>query len=298
MIRRLVLYSSLATIFVLPASLFAWGDRGHEITGVIAYARLTAPVKKQINAMLAGDRDTLTPGDFVSRTTWADEYRDSDRLTTKKRYENTRNWHFVNIDIATGRIASACNRNLPPGIAASAGPAKACIIDKIEQFAAELRDKSSAENEKLLALKFLLHLVGDLHHPLHTADNRDRGGNDVPVVFGQRARRESLHSYWDNYLVQRLGSNARAVGASLDRQITRTKADAWAKGTPADWAKDSFNQAKAGAYDFTGQQKLSGAQGGGVRLNATYEQRAIPIVRDQLSKAGVRLASVLNDALR
>jgi hypothetical protein len=297
MTRRLLSYFFLATTFILPASLFAWGDRGHQITGVIAYARLTAPVKKQINAMLAVDRDTLTPPDFVSRTTWADEYRDSDRLTTEKRYKTTRNWHFVNIDIATGRIESVCNRKLPPGIAASAGPAKACIIDKIEQFADELRDKSIAENEKLLALKFLLHLLGDLHHPLHTADNRDRGGNDVPVVLGQRAGRESLHSYWDNYLVQRLGSDARVVGASLDRQIIRAKADAWAKGTPADWAKDSFNQAKAVAYDFTGQQKLRGGQGG-VRLNTAYEQRAIPVVREQLSKAGVRLAGVLNDALR
>ena len=297
MMHRLFLVA-LSAIFIAPEILLAWGDRGHEITGVIAYARLTAPVKRQVDTMLAADRDTLTAKDFVRRTTWADEYRDSDRLSTKKRYETTRNWHFVNIDIASGRIDSACNRKLPPGIAASAGPAKACIIDKVEQFAAELREKSNAENEKLLALKFLLHLVGDLHHPLHTADNRDRGGNDVTVVFGQRARRESLHSYWDNYLVQRLGSNARAAGASLDRQITRAKTDAWAKGTPVDWAKESFNQAKTVAYDFTGQQKLSGAQGGAVRLNTAYEQRAIPIVREQLSKAGVRLASVLNDVLR
>jgi hypothetical protein len=296
MIRRLFLYSFLATIFVLPASLFAWGDCGHEITGVIAYARLTAPVKKQMNAMLAADRDTLTPGDFVSRTTWADEYRDSDRLTTKKRYETTRNWHFVNIDIATGRIDSGCNRKLPSGVAASAGPAKACIIDKIEQFAAELRDKSSAENEKLLALKFLLHLVGDLHHPLHTADNHDRGGNDVTVVFGDSSRRESLHSYWDNYLVQRLGSDARAVGSSLDGQITTAQAIAWAKGTPTDWTKESFHQAKTIAYDFTGQQKRTGQNG--VRLNSTYERRAVPVVREQLSKAGVRLAALLNAALR
>jgi hypothetical protein len=294
MIQHIFL-AALIAIFSTPGWLLAWGDRGHEITGVIAYARLTAPVKKQVNAFLSGDRDSLTPGDFVSRTTWADEYRDSDRLTTKRRYETTRNWHFVNIDLVTGRVDSVCNRKMPTGVPASAGPAKACIIDKIDQFTAELRDTSVARSEKLLAFKFLLHLVGDLHHPLHAADNRDRGGNDVIVVFGNSSRRESLHSYWDNYLVQRLGSQSRTVGSSLDRQITAAQATAWAKGAPIDWAKESFHQAKTVAYDFTGQQKLTGQNG--VRLNSTYERRAVPVVREQLSKAGVRLATVLNAAL-
>lgn len=287
--------AAVFTIFITPGLLFAWGDRGHEITGVIAYARLAAPVRKQVNAFLAGDRDTLTPADFVSRTTWADEYRDSDRQTTKMRYEQTRNWHFVNIDIETDRIWG-CSRKLPPNTPASAGPAKACIIDKVNQFAAELGDQAVSKNERLLALKFLLHLVGDLHHPLHTADNRDRGGNDVIVVSGDSARRESLHSYWDNYLVQRLGSDSRAVGSFLDRRITAAQATAWVKGAPVDWAKESFHQAKTVAYDFTGQQKLTGQNG--VRLNSAYERRAVAVVREQLSKAGVRLAAVLNAALK
>ena len=153
-----------AILLLFPARLLAWGDLGHEIAGVIAYARLTPAAKGQVDALLASDRDTLTRPDFVSRTTWADEYRDSDRQTTKRRYEQTRNWHFVNIDVDTGRIFG-CDRKLPPGTPASAGPAKACIIDKIDQFAAELRDPTTPRRETLIALKFLLHLVGDLHHP-------------------------------------------------------------------------------------------------------------------------------------
>lgn len=295
MIHHLILVA-LSALFVAPEVLFAWGDRGHEITGVIAYARLTASVRKQVNVFLADDRDTLTAKDFVSRTTWADEYRDSDRHSTKTRYETTRNWHFVNIDLVTGRVDSVCARNPPTNVRASAGPAKACIIDKIDQFAAELRTKTVAKAEKLLALKFLLHLVGDLHHPLHTADNHDRGGNDLSVSFTDSSRRESLHSYWDNYLVQRLGSDARAVGSSLDRQVTMAQATAWGKGAPIDWAKESFHQAKTVAYDFHGQQKLTGQNG--IRLNSAYERRAVPVVREQLSKAGVRLAEVLNSALK
>jgi nuclease S1 len=133
---------------------------------------------------------------------------------------------------------------MPRGTVASAGPANACLLDKIDQFIVELRDASIAKPEKILALKFLLHLIGDLHQPLHTANNKDRGGNELPVLYGDRTTPDNLHSYWDNHLVQRLGNDPRAVGASLNQQITKAKADEWSKGTPTDWAKESFRQGK------------------------------------------------------
>jgi hypothetical protein len=298
--RSLLAFLSLIVIAPTP-SLFAWGDEGHEIVGVIAYARLTPAVKKKVDALLAADKDNLTAPDFVSRTTWADKYRNSDRHTTKIRYEATRNWHFVNIEIANGDIDSACNHHpkLPLGTAASAGPAKHCLVDKIDQFIAELRDPSIAKPEKILALKFVLHLIGDLHQPLHTADNKDRGGNEVPVLFGNPTTPDNLHSYWDNHLVQRLGNDPRAVGASLNQQITKAKANDWSKGTPTDWAKESFHQGKNVVYNFAGQQEfIDDYSAKGVRLDATYDNRALPAVREQLSKAGVRLAAVLNNALK
>lgn len=286
---------------ILPThSVLAWGDEGHKIIGAIAYARLTPAAKRKIDALLAADKDNLTARDFVSRTAWADKYRDSDRSTTRVRYNATRHWHFVNIEIASGKIDSVCKRHakLPPGTTASDGPPKACIIDKIEQFVAELSGAAIATPEKILALKFLLHLVGDLHQPLHVADNKDRGGNHVPVRFADDLTPNNLHSYWDNHLVQRLGNDPRAVGASLNNQITRAKADAWSKGTVSDWAKDSFRQVKATVYNFHGSRRIFDHRGvEGVRLNSAYDDRAMPVLRDQLSKAGVRLARVLNNAL-
>jgi nuclease S1 len=282
-------------------SLFAWGDVGHEIVGVIAYARLTPAVKKKVDALLAADKDNLTAPDFVSRTTWADKYRDSDRQTTRIRYEATRNWHFVDIEIVDGDIASACNHHpkLPQGTVASTGPAIACLADKIDQFIAELGNAALAKPEKILALKFSLHLIGDLHQPLHTADNKDRGGNDIPVLSSDGAIPTNLHSYWDNHLVQRLGNDSRAVGASLNKQITKARADDWSKGTPTDWAKESFRQAKNVVYNFADTQQFFDDHGNkGVRLDASYDNRALPVVRDQLSKAGVRLAAVLNNTLK
>jgi hypothetical protein len=298
--RGLLAFVSIILVSPIPP-LFGWGDEGHEITGVIAYARLTPAVKKNVDALLAADKDNLTASDFVSRTTWADKYRDSDRQTTRIRYEATRNWHFVDIEIADGNIGSACHNHpkLPAGTAASAGPSNSCLIDKVSQFIGELRVASVAKSEKILALKFLLHLVGDLHQPLHAADNKDRGGNDVPTFFGDFSTPTNLHSYWDNHLAQQLGNDSRAVGANLIKQITKAKADEWSKGTPTDWARESFRRARNVAYNFAGQQEFIDNHGAkGVRLNAAYDNRALPVVGEQLSKAGVRLAAILNSSIK
>jgi hypothetical protein len=119
----------------------------------------------------------LTGHDIASEATWADKYRDSDRDTTKIRYEGTREWHFVDIELVQPNLASACfgHPPLPPGAPASRGPPRACVVDKIDQFAAELRNPATTASEQLLALKFLLHFVGDLHQPLHAADDHDAG---------------------------------------------------------------------------------------------------------------------------
>src|SRR2546428_13460967 len=96
------------------------------------------------------------------------------------RYNATGTWHFANSEIADGNIASACNHHpkLPAGTTASTGPAKAFLLDKIDQFIAELRDASIAKPAKILAPKILLHLIGDLHQPLHTSDKQNNGGQE------------------------------------------------------------------------------------------------------------------------
>ena len=281
--------------------LYAWGDAGHKVIGVIAYSRLTPIVKRKVDTLLAADKDDLTAEDFVSRTIWADKYRESDRQTTKIRYEATRKWHFADIDIKTGDIDGACEHHpkLPRGTPASAGPANNCVIDKIEQFIVELRNPFIAKPEKILALKFLMHFIGDLHQPLHAADNKDLGGNDVAVLLAEDIPSTNLHFYWDNYIVERLGSDPRLIGAALNRKISTGTIDAWSKGTPITWAKDSFRRAKTVVYNFAGLQEFADDRGAkGVRLDDAYENSALIAARQQLSKAGVRLAAVLNNTVR
>ena len=158
------------TLFLIPQFAFAWGDDGHKVVALIAEHYLTPDVRNTVNALLAQDTDPLTPHDIASEATWADKYRNGHRETA--------NWHFVDIEIDNPDISSACAGRppLPPNTVASNGP-PACILDKIKQFSDELAKSGTDPEERLIALKFLLHFVGDLHQPLHSSDNHDRGGN-------------------------------------------------------------------------------------------------------------------------
>jgi hypothetical protein len=155
----LVTYFFLAVALAAPQSAFAWGDEGHQIIALIVEHYLDPAARAKVATLLAADADTLTDHDIVSEATWADKYRDSDRNTTKIRYEATWRWHFVDIELAEPNLASACfgHPPLPVGIPASEGPPRACVVDKIDQFATEISNPAIIASEQLLALKFLLH---------------------------------------------------------------------------------------------------------------------------------------------
>lgn len=180
---------------------------------------------------------------------------------------------------------------LPAGILASNGPAQACDVDKINQFQAELVASTTDAEERLLALKFLLHFVGDLHQPLHSSDNHHRGGNDVKVIvdgFPQKSNDE-LHGFWDTQFVDGVATPPTALAQNLLAQITQGDARVWIQGTPDDWARETFALSKADAY---GTPPLSKAEV--QQLGAGYVDSAELDVTLQLSRAGIRLAALLN----
>ena len=181
---------------------------------------------------------------------------------------------------------------MPPGTIASRGPADACIVDKIDQFEAELANPETAQEERLVALKFLLHLVGDVHQPLHAADDHDAGGNKK-LVAAARRNPGNLHRYWDFEFVERLGVDPRQVAASLIGQITEQQRQAWSRGTPADWVLEAFALARDDAYGLLPQSSDHGIY----TLSSAYVEQAVKDTALELSRAGVRLAFVLNQAL-
>jgi hypothetical protein len=269
---------------------FAWGAEGHRIIALVAERFLAPAVRTKITAMLATDPDDLAAHDIASEATWADRYRDSDRNGPRQRYEQTRQWHFVDVELADPNLDRACfgHPPLPIRTIASNGPVQACIIDKIEQFVSELSNPRTDPEERLVALKFVLHLVGDLHQPLHAADDHDAGGNRKQVV-APRFRASNLHHFWDTEFVERLGTDPRAVAGTIIAGISDEQRRAWSQGTPADWGKESFALARDHAYGL-----LPEPNRGVYVLDDRYVNAADQDVRLQLGRAGVRLAFVLS----
>jgi hypothetical protein len=274
----------IACLALAPAPALAWGNEGHEIIAAIARDHLTPAARAKVDAILASDPDALTAPDMLSRATWADVYRNTHRETAS--------WHYVNIELDHPDIKAACYGFPMADGPKSQGPADDCVVSKIEEFSAELADPSTAPAERAMALKFLLHFVGDLHQPLHSADNHDRGGNCVLLALGG-PRTTNLHAYWDTTVVQELGDDPRAVAAALERRITPAEARAWRRGDPRSWLLEGYAIAKTKVYTI-GSPPGCGTDVAPIRLPAGYDAEARRVAAVQLEKAGVRLAALLN----
>jgi hypothetical protein len=250
----------------------AWGDLGHKVTALIAYRHLLPQARARLDALLASDTDPLTAPDFPARATWADKYRTAHRETAA--------WHFVDIEIDHPDLASACFQD--------------CVVNKIEQFTAELANSATTQAERLLALKYLIHFIGDLHQPLHAADHRDRGGNCIGLAppIDQTA---NLHAYWDVAVVDALGPSAAQIADKLDASLDDSKFRAWGQGTPRSWALESFDLGRRDAYALPSRPTCQ--NGGSISLSGEYRARAEKDAAAQLVKAAARMASVLNAAL-
>ena len=252
----------------LPAGALAFGDEGHEITALIADHFLEPEVRARVNLLFDTDQSGLTVDrGIAAESTWADRYREHHR--------DTEDWHYIDIETDSSR------------------PVRGRLVEKIEQFRAELADPATSPRERLIALQFLLHLIGDLHQPLHAADDHDRGGNQKQVIV-RGERRGSLHHYWDTVFVRRLGENVTIISQRLIAEITPLERAEASRGTPACWAMESFDIARVEVY---GQLPPGGPDGVRV-LDEKYVHNATIIVSHQLQRAALRLAQILNEAMR
>ncbi|WP_375383369.1 S1/P1 nuclease [uncultured Sphingomonas sp.] len=275
-----------ATILPLPA--FAWGFEGHQVVADIARGELAPAVRAKVDALLASDTDPLTGHDMASEATWADVYRGHG-------HRETAQWHFVDTELDHPDLDAACFGHPAPDQPASAGPAQDCVVDKVQEFSAELAAPGTAPAERLLALKYLLHFVGDMHQPLHASDNHDRGGNCVLLSLGG-SRTQNLHAYWDTAVVEAFGTDPAQVAATLRARITPALRQQWQQGTPTSWAQEAFQVARSTAYTI-GSPAGCPQDATPVALPAGYAEQAQAAAAVQLERAGVRLAAVLDKAL-
>ncbi len=278
---------SLATLFaclamggLVPEHLEAWGVQGHRLVALLATARLTPAARANVEWLLP---DTT----LAEVASWADEHRTDHSATGP--------WHFVNLPSDATRYDR--DRDCPRQSGAAAGSRgdrwRDCVVDRILYNQQRLADTSADRADRAIALKFLVHFVGDLHQPFHAVAVA-RGGNDIPVVaFGSPECRGAagaafpcqLHGVWDSGLIaHRELSDAQYV-AELSRQITANGWDAQPAGTPDAWAVESHGLAKAALLPAQGE------------VNEAYYRAHLPVIDSRLARAGLRLAAVLNQSL-
>ena len=207
---------------------------------------------------------------MVQEANWADEIKDQRRDTAR--------WHFVDIPLQA--------RGFVPGRDCAGGD---CVVAQIGADLAALRNRHLDPRARTEALLFLIHFVADVHQPLHAEDNDDKGGNEVRVEIGRE--RSNLHRVWDVDVVQAQGLDPATVAAGIERAITPGQRQAWAKGSPADWANEAHAVARDQIYP-----PLQDARE--IRLPRDYAWREAQTARLQLARAGVRLAWLLNTTLK
>ena len=254
----------LLALLLAPAPALGWGAEGHEVVAGVALRELTPAARRQVTQLLGSE--TM----LVEQSNWADEIKDRRRDTAR--------WHFVDIPLQAPAFVS--QRDCAAGD---------CVVAQIEADVQALRNRKLDANRRAQALMFLIHFVADVHQPLHAEDNDDKGGNEVRVEIGRE--RANLHRVWDVDVVEVMGFDPAAVAAAIERKITPQQRQAWARGTPADWATE--------AHVIARDQIYPPLQGGrDVRLPRDYAWREAPVAQMQLAKAGVRLAWLLNTTLK
>jgi hypothetical protein len=175
-----------------------------------------------------------------------------------------------------------------------------CVISALEKQTAILRDTKESQSKRQDALKFVIHFVGDLHQPLHCADDSDWGGNDKIVRFktpgrSGRGTKLKLHGLWDGLIEIHTAEDPVDLSKSLESKITEENKQSWVNGSQYDWALEGYLIAKNNIYPGMepGPQDYSADP-----LPKDYFYRMRPIVYTQLEKAGIRLAFILNNIFK
>jgi len=249
----------IALIAYLPLTAGAWGMNGHRIVGQIADYYLTSKARKAVMGVLGTESPAMA-------STWADF------IKSDSTYNYLYSWHYVN-------LPANLDQN---GVFNFLDSYKeASVYSKIPEMIAILKNKDKTADEKKLAMRLLIHFIGDLHQPMHTARKEDLGGNKVTVSwFGQRS---NLHRVWDEQLIdyQQLSYTeyATAINHPTKEQLAK-------------WRADSLKQDVYESY--LACNKIYAATKADDKLSYNYNFQFVDLMNEQLLKGGVRLAQILN----
>jgi len=252
----------------------AWGNLGHRVTGLVAEDFLDSETRRQVELLL-GD-ETL-----ADAATYMDTHRDE----LKDRWPESARWHYDNKPVC--EQSSYCRDGN-------------CATKQIERFRSVLADKFASRTDRKMALRILIHMIGDIHQPLHMTDNRDRGGNDVWVRIYSGAERKNLHYLFDTELVRNSIDHRRDYNYARDLISSyRSEIARWQQGDVERWANESFLLGRQDVYAQLPQFSCNLRHNNTVTITLppAYMQRARKDVEVQLTKAGVRIAAILKATL-
>lgn len=285
-------------VSLVPSLGHAWGPEGHNVIANVAYQRLSPDLRAKFDAIMAGGRglqvtytdDRGREHNCGARTinqlaNWPDCVRYGGK------YADTYGAHFNDIPY--------CPKPPKANTPASACAGGVCATKFLPLKIAELKAAETRPFERAAALAFVVHIVGDMHQPLHMIDNHDKGGNGIHATF--EGRKINLHQIWDGTVVtEAYDTIAEAMNGTMDL-ATRHEPD-WSRGHPGQadfdsWAAashrlavDAYNAVKP-ALSCEGPDNLDH------EIGQDYLNRFVPSVKAQLAKGAVRLSDILKDAL-
>jgi hypothetical protein len=251
-----LLFACLLFSFNSQASSYFWGPTGHRVVGEIADDYLCGKAKREVKRLL--NRKTLA---FVS--TYADE------IKSDKRYNEFYTWHYINMPLDENYEDSEKN-------------SKGDLVSGIEHCKSVIKDVNASDDDKAFYLKLLIHLIGDLHQPMHVGLQEDKGGNDFKVQWFYKD--SNLHRIWDSDMIKEFGMSYNELAENADI-MTKKQVKAIQEGSIIDWVNETHQLTKT-VYASAKPDE---------NLRYRYSYNHFKTVRSQLQIAGIRLAKVLNE---
>jgi hypothetical protein len=247
-------FLSVSAFLAVVLILVSWGYKGHRAVATIAQKHLTSNTAYVVSVYLKGES-------MADVSTWADENKN--RITAP--------WHFLNLPLGL------THEQFVQAVSTSDNNVYTAIL-KTE---ASLKDNTLSFDEKNEALKYLIHLVGDAHQPMHVSRKEDKGGNTIQVRFDNTGT--NLHSLWDGKLIDHEGFSQEDIGGQYDK-ATAEQIKKWQADSPMEWLWESY-QISSRLYAETKP---------GQTIDDVYYKKYIPVIHQRIDQAGIRLAGELN----
>lgn len=262
---RLFITGAVVAFALAPAPALAWGKTGHRVVAALADAQLSGLARAHVKELLGVES-------LDEAATWPDEMRSAPTQFWQK---TATPWHYVTLN----------------GVIYDHAPSEGDALEALNGFAATLRDPNASLEDKQLALRFIVHLVGDLHQPLHVGKCCDKGGNEVKVKwFGKD---QNLHSVWDSALVDDEQLSFTELAAKLRRHTSNDDVIRWWDINPRDWISESA-QIRETVYPAMPPKGAKKGEPAVPELSYSYVYKFTPVMEQRLKQAGVRLAAYLN----